>query len=75
MKVTGSDLTLTVAGVALTGSFSFEQQTQADGTRLVLISVAASLSLGDGFLPVSMHGDLRIGTTGIAGQPDPRRGC
>ena len=47
LRVEGTNIKLTVAGQTLRGSFSFEQRTLADGTRIVLLAFAdVALSLG-----------------------------
>ncbi|HSF99150.1 MAG TPA: VCBS repeat-containing protein, partial [Ornithinibacter sp.] len=68
VQVIGNPVTLTVAGLELTGSFSFTQQTQPDGTRLVTVTVTGlSLTL-DGIGVVTLSGGLVLSPTGLAGE-------
>ena len=68
VQVIGNPVTLTVAGLELTGSFSFTQSTQPDGTRLVTVTVTGlSLTL-DGIGPVTLSGGLVLSPTGLAGE-------
>ena len=67
LMVAGDDITLTVGGLELIGSFAFEQITAADGTRTVRVTVP-SLSLAlDGIGTVSLSGTLLLTSTGMAG--------
>ena len=68
VKVSGSDISLTLGGVAVRGGFDFEQSTAADGTKVVTITLnAVTLSLGEGRGNVTLGGTLRAGGTGTAG--------
>ncbi len=69
LRVTGDDVSLTIAGQKLTGSFSFEKSTLADGTQLVKLLVpSAQLSLADGLAIVNFDGELQISAAGLAGK-------
>ena len=67
-KVVGDPVTLTVAGLQLTGSFSFEQSTLADGSRLVTVTATGISLLLDGIGAVTLDGALVLGATGMAGE-------
>ena len=69
LRVTGDNVALTIAGQKLTGNFSFEKTTLADGTQLVTLLVpTAQLSLADGLAIVNFGGELQISAAGLAGK-------
>ena len=66
LKIAGEDIVLSIAGQTLTGSFEFEQQALADGTRIVSINVPqATLSLADGAFELDLSGSMLITNGGI----------
>jgi hypothetical protein len=68
LKVTGTGITLTVAGVTLTGGFSFAQQT-VGGAQVVTVTLdGVTLALGGGFPPVSLTGSLVLSGGALAAE-------
>ena len=70
VQVAATNTTLTVAGQMLTGSFSVQSSTLADGTSAVsIVASGVSLSLAGGAVTLSGgQGALLVTSTGIAGQ-------
>jgi hypothetical protein len=69
VRVEGDDISLTVLGQTLTGSFRFVQQSRPDGQRVVEINVhSATLSLGEGLADINVTGSLLITDDGVAGK-------
>src|SRR5439155_14650945 len=69
LRFEGQNLNLVVLGQTLTGSFRFEQQSRADGQRVVTIDVpSATLVLGEGLTPVTLTGSFLISNGGLAGR-------
>ncbi len=60
---------LTIAGQTLTGQFTFEQATRANGTKVVRVgATGVGIDLGDGLLTVTNGtGFFVVGPAGIAG--------
>src|SRR5262249_38401159 len=73
VKVTGTNITLAIAGQTLAGDFTLEQKTLADNSTVVTVTFAnVSLRLGDGttdFVRIS-HGSgvFLLTSAGLAGQ-------
>ncbi len=73
IEVTGTGLMLTVAGQTLSGNFTFQSQTAADGSRVVTVAVSqltVSLQDGSGNNLVSLtngSGALILTNQGLAG--------
>ena len=73
VQVTGTGVSLQVAGQTLTGNFSFQQQNAADGTPVVTVAVSSVvLNLGDGtnnFVTITVaQGTFLLTSAGLAGQ-------
>ncbi len=71
LRISGSNLSLTVLGQTLTGSFAFTQQI-VNAARVVTVTVGsaaapARISLVDGLATVDVYGSLVLGPGGLAG--------
>ena len=69
LRVTGTNLSLTVAGQTLVGNFTFEKVTRTDGTAVVRVGAAnVHITLGGVVAVTNGTGFFLITPSGIAGQ-------
>ena len=68
VRVTITNLTLSIGGTPITGDFSFDQSTLADGTKLTRFAVAnGSLTTSDGNGITNATGAFVISSDGVTG--------